>query len=715
MLGVDVPLNSNEAGGNEPLSNPDITLITNPPVANQERLRTGQLLADGRYKVLSYIGQGAMATVYKVEQVALKKQFALKLLSPYNEDDPRIRRFQKEAQAASQLDHPNLVRAIDFGMVEGNRPFLVMDFVAGKTLAQYLEEHGRLTLKETIDLFTPICAALSYAHQKGVIHRDVKPSNIMLVPVENEPGRFIPKVVDFGIAKIESDDESALTRTGEIFGTPLYMSPEQCSGKSVDKRSDIYALGCVIYQALVGTPPFVGDTAIAIISQHLNELPQSMSQASMGNRYSPALEACVAKALSKDPEARQSDCMQFATELIESPHTSVKQSAAVSEAKLKNNFGWIIAVVALAVISAAAYGIFEITSNNKQETKTQEKQSSSNDLVAPSETTESISPEHSLLIPEQTENRFSTMDNLERRFDFPPKSNLGDLYWWDHGKLFSVPATKTARVPVSAKVILDATGQIYELMPSLITRFRNEDLDGVRISANYSPYGIQALAYDDDKHEAAFKNLSLLTNLRILFFRGFRIPPRLVSIPHEITNVRWLVYDNCCKDTSQLSKSINLDKLRVLLVTDYAHPKKLIEKLSPNIRALGFPDCVLDQDDLVAINRLKSLNTLYLAQSGLTPDAITKLDKTLPRLKRLCVGIKAFGGSEEPPWFKYISNLDQFAIAGTKECSQEWRNHIRKRFPKCKVTFADDFSVEGRGWFDPRSFDPSGPDYGLSL
>ena len=708
-------MNSNEAGENESLSESDETLVIGPPAASQEKLKADQFLADGRYKVLSYVGQGAMATVYKVEQVALRKQFALKLLSPYNEDDPRIRRFQKEAQAASQLEHPNLVRAIDFGMAEGNRPFLVMDFVAGKTLAQFLEERGRLTLKETIDLFTPICAALSYAHAQGVIHRDIKPSNIMLVPVQGEPGRFTPKVVDFGIAKIESTEESALTRTGEIFGTPLYMSPEQCSGKSVDKRTDIYALGCVIYQALAGTPPFVGDTAIAIIAQHLNELPQSMSQASMGTTFPDALEAVIAKALSKNPEARQADCMKLAQELIESPNKIVSKPAAttaVMEAKMNNSFRWIIAVGAMAILGVIAYGTLEFTHSKQEPTGVETKPANADDNETMMQMPKSVEPEHTLALPSE---RLSQIVEGERVFVFPPNANLGDLYWWIDGQLHSVPATKTAHTPAKAKILLDATGQIYEMTPSLITRFRSSDLDGVRISASYSDHGIQALAYDDDMHEAAMKNLTLLGDLRILFFHRFQIPPKLVSTPGEMTNLRWLVYDECCPDTSQISKCSNLDNLRVLFVSRYAHPKKLIEKLSPNIRALGLPRCEMDEQDLLAINRLKSLNTLCLTHKALTPELITKLEKTLPRLKRLCIGVNAIGESGNPSWFRFLANLDKLAIVGRQNGSEQWRRIIQKQLPHCHVSFNEEFSDEELNWYDPRAFNPDGPEYGLSL
>src|SRR5262249_28114870 len=162
--------------------------------------------------------------------------------------------FQKEAQAASRLDHQNLVKAHDFGLVDEGRPYFVMDLVEGRTLSQRIKEEGPISVAEALKIFIPVCFGLEYAHDHGVVHRDLKPSNIMLTMKSD--GQYEPKVVDFGIAKFVQEQEgttTALTKTGEIFGTPFYMSPEQCKATNVDNRSDIYSLGCVMFEALTGT------------------------------------------------------------------------------------------------------------------------------------------------------------------------------------------------------------------------------------------------------------------------------------------------------------------------------------------------------------------------------------------------------------------------------------------------------------------------------
>jgi serine/threonine protein kinase len=290
--------------------------VGQPPAMLVADLRPGDIVSD-RYKILSIVGRGAAATVYVVEQVLIKKRFALKMLVS-NAASPRSkRRFQNEAQAASKLDHPNLVRAIDFGVHDNGCLFMVMDLVDGKTLGEHLKQVGRLSVEQALNIFIPICFALEYAHEQGVIHRDLKPSNIILEAHDLSGTVLVPKVVDFGIAKlIEDVDAEALTRTGEVFGTPLYMSPEQCSGDKVDRRSDIYSLGCVLYEALTGTPPFCGQSALETMMQHSTQKIPPMFEASLGTEFPEALETIIDRMLAKDPIDRYQRCFTLADHLI---------------------------------------------------------------------------------------------------------------------------------------------------------------------------------------------------------------------------------------------------------------------------------------------------------------------------------------------------------------------------------------------------------------
>ncbi len=334
------------------------------------RVKPGQIVGN-RYKILSLVACGGMGTVYKVEQVYLGKVLALKVLSTRCVSDLTVRRFQHEARAAFGIDHPNLISVHDFGLLDEKVPFLVMDFVSGQSLSERIRSHGMLTLAEAVPVFLRICFGLGYAHGQGVIHRDIKPSNIMLVDNVSPAEEGSVKIVDFGIAKftqLEKNDIQALTRTGEVFGSPLYMSPEQCTGSPVDLRSDIYSLGCVFFEALAGTTPFVGANALTTMMQHMGEKAPSLKEASMGKEFPPLIEQIIAKMLAKNVNDRYQSLAQVAGDLAAlertlcDPHLLAntvlieekppKQARAISEFKFSRN-SLCLAMTGLIVISAA--------------------------------------------------------------------------------------------------------------------------------------------------------------------------------------------------------------------------------------------------------------------------------------------------------------------------------------------------------------------------
>ncbi|HEY9683698.1 MAG TPA: protein kinase [Oculatellaceae cyanobacterium] len=295
-------------------------------------------LIGGRYRVLSQLGRGGMGLVYKVEQVFIKKEFALKTIDKHFLSEAVILRFRQEAKAAFALQHPNIIAVNDFGVLEDQTPFLVMELVNGETLADRIKRQGAQPISEAVPMFIQVCQGLAYAHACRIVHRDIKPSNIMLprgVPIGTESSI---KLVDFGLAKFTHRGDSelqALTRTGEIFGSPAYMSPEQCSGGKIDHRSDIYSLGCVMFETLTGTPPFVGDNALNTLLQHQNAPPPTLKEGSLGGTYPHQLEAIVSRMLAKAPEKRYESLNTVAHELAmlqeaSSQHSSLNSTVATT-------------------------------------------------------------------------------------------------------------------------------------------------------------------------------------------------------------------------------------------------------------------------------------------------------------------------------------------------------------------------------------------------
>lgn len=269
----------------------------------------------GKYKVIEIIGSGGMSEVFKAIDVSTKRTVALKLLRPkYMTNPESVSRFQLEAKAASRLDHKNIVHVYEFGMTEQGQHYLAMEHVSGKSLSNLVKDSGRLAIARTWQILLQTCDALTQAHDKGVIHRDLKPSNIMIL----DDGTI--KIVDFGIAKVLSKDDTApiaLTQTGDIFGSPPYMSPEQGLGREIDTRSDLYSLGCVMYECLTGSPPFIGETALETLIKHQTEAPISLEAACFGTDFPPEIEKIVAKLLEKLPKRRYQTAGDLKIDLLD--------------------------------------------------------------------------------------------------------------------------------------------------------------------------------------------------------------------------------------------------------------------------------------------------------------------------------------------------------------------------------------------------------------
>jgi serine/threonine-protein kinase len=258
-----------------------------------------------RYRVEARIGQGGMAEVYRGFDPALDRTVAIKvLLPPYDRDAGFVARFRREAQAAARLSHPNIVGVYDTG-ADGDTQYIVMEHIEGRTLASFLAGGGKPTPMQAVELGDKIAGALAAAHAQGIVHRDIKPANVMVT----REGAV--KVMDFGIARLQSD--ATAPQTSSVIGTPAYFSPEQAQGLPVDARSDIYSLGCVLYELLAHRPPFTGDTPVAIAYKQVNESPVPPSQ--VNPDVPPALDAVVMKCMAKNPANRYQSAAELSEDL----------------------------------------------------------------------------------------------------------------------------------------------------------------------------------------------------------------------------------------------------------------------------------------------------------------------------------------------------------------------------------------------------------------
>jgi serine/threonine-protein kinase len=294
----------------------------------------GRILED-KYKITARLGEGGMGAVYRATRVRIGDEVAVKVMhSQFVKDETTLERFRREARAAAMLHHPNVVAIHDYG--EGSTveapAFIVMELVAGISLRDLLEQQQRLAVERAVALMREICNGVGAAHRHNVIHRDIKPDNIIVLPPGAHGEHETAKVLDFGIAKLRDiASDMTLTQAGMVMGTPYYMSPEQCRAEALDARSDVYSLGAMLYEMLAGTPPFIASTPTGVVAKHLMEPPPPFAF-QLG--VPASVEAVIGRALAKDRNLRQADATVFARELQTAMTTNLTQPLSPSTANI---------------------------------------------------------------------------------------------------------------------------------------------------------------------------------------------------------------------------------------------------------------------------------------------------------------------------------------------------------------------------------------------
>jgi serine/threonine protein kinase len=257
----------------------------------------------GRYVVHKRIARGGMGSVYQGVHVELGRTVAIKVLSQtYANDDEAVRRFQREARAASKIDHPNIVQILDLGRLDSGEPYLVMELLEGEDLADHIGNQGAMSPTEALEILKPVASALDAVHRDGLLHRDIKPANIFLA--KRPDGEIVPKLLDFGLAALrETPEHDRLTREGIVVGTPHYVSPEAAEGENVDERTDVYSLGLVTFEMLTGVLPIDSQRPMSLLYAKVRRPAPTMSQRT-GRSFAPALEQLIARTLSRTPSKR---------------------------------------------------------------------------------------------------------------------------------------------------------------------------------------------------------------------------------------------------------------------------------------------------------------------------------------------------------------------------------------------------------------------------
>jgi len=293
--------------------------VDSPPASGslpQSPSLVGQIL-DGRYRILSKLGEGGMGEVYAAEHVHIEKRFAIKLLRQEIVSNPEaVTRFRQEARSSSSIGHRNIIAIEDFGQLADGRIYMCMELLNGAALNDMITQP--MAVDRLLNIMIQTGHGLAAAHAKGIVHRDMKPENIFVTIGPN--GEDIPKILDFGIAKVSGNEgQNHLTRTGTIFGTPFYMAPEQALGNPVDARTDIYAVGVIMYECFAGSLPFQGDSFMGILTQHITMEPEPVSQraAKAGRSLPPGLAEVIARCMQKNPAQRFATMDELVNALVQ--------------------------------------------------------------------------------------------------------------------------------------------------------------------------------------------------------------------------------------------------------------------------------------------------------------------------------------------------------------------------------------------------------------
>ncbi len=616
------------------------------------------------YKILDFIGAGGMGLVYKVEHTIMHKVLALKVLKTEYLSESVWRRFLIEAQAIARLNHDNVVKIYDMNQTADGRPFYTMDLIEGESLADYLQEHKRLPAEHALPLFRQVCAGLAYAHERGIIHRDIKPGNIMLIGQGGNTGQSKIKIVDFGIAKMSNDGRQTmqgLTRPGEVFGSPLYMSPEQCLGEKLDPRSDLYSVGVTLFQALAGKPPFLGRTAMETTTMHLSQSPPTLSAVAGDLKFDARLEKLLATMLAKTPQDRYASLTEVASEMLlieKGEVTPVSRQIsgsrpAIAKATAQLDFAGatteidpefinksdssylkqpvVLLLVALGLVGLSTVALMMLANANRwfssepvrSSVKSESKSLNSSridnneDFVMGDRADPKLLPKAHRFVAQRTK-PYSTIEKVNgtemRIFSFPEKFSIGKIVSTVDGFRKEREATGEVSCLKSDRTDFRAN-EITQAVPELLKFFQTNELNAVEI------HDIKPRA------ELLSSYLARMKSLTALNLSGCALLDRDLLAFDTLPNLRNLQIDDSGVTGAALAKSKLLPKLQTLSIVgiDNCAPVLVALDKTKNIKTLFLDRYKLNQSEITDIAKLTSLQYLSLKWDGLTDSNLAKL------------------------------------------------------------------------------------------
>jgi len=629
------------------------------------------------YCLLEKIGEGGMGIVFRAKHMVMDSTSALKILRPDQITTATWMRFQAEVKALSKLNHPNIVQIFNMGVDRERVPFYVMELLSGQPLSDEIAGHGAFGLKRMAEIFIPVCSALAFSHRHGIIHRDIKPSNVMLVGAAQNTTSI--KLVDFGIAKsqhLAGYEGQSLTTTGEIFGTPYYLSPECISGGPADARSDIYSLGCAIFETLVGAPPFRGQSMLHTLMMHQNEPAPSLKSVNPNGQYPRELEIFVATLLAKNPDDRFQDaaaieerlrqlCAQdfpentgvsgigFNSTIL--PNEQAEQFATTTVVtKAPSNWRRNAAFAGILMLAGTG-GI--LATNHYFDAKPKQNPKKEEEIAVHPilDTMKNFDSDADEDIKHFSLGLRGKGNSAQYWYHFPSRRLMGQI-WIDSGKEYN--AQGDVRIPATDRLGFRFNHNTAET--SALTKLNCDEFTDLRISPQ-DPSLEQLVSilskWTKLRHlqiellcesEKDFERLSRLKKIDELILTSSVVPAHCLANPKLFENVKSLTLDRI--KTAE-TNSTNIDEMlsnvgqRRNLTTLNIEYQRLTHKLvsdisqSTTIKSLkmtsGDETNVLYDQDIQLLSTMPALESLTIANAHLSPRSIEYFKKGFKRLKVL--------------------------------------------------------------------------------
>lgn len=612
----------------------------------------------GTFRILQRIGEGGMGVVYLAQHQGLGRQYALKVLSPEAVNEQNWLRFQSEAKILARLNHPTLVQVYDLGLHQKSVPFYSMDYLEGSTLEELLAKKGSLPLDFTLEVFLTLLDGLSYAHLNNIIHRDIKPANIFICASSERASnnKIEVKILDFGISKLVGADSQAqhLTAIGEVFGSPFYMSPEQCRGDKVDLRSDIYSVGCSLFESLTGFVPFEGKTSLDISLMHEEAEPPLLADVvseSLALDLPGSIDNVIARCLAKSPSDRYQSATELALDLMRvrdgkdvAPPIVARSEKDVAK---RSNFLPILLGLSTLVVLLGCSGLYIYLDSRYKafqpqhvapsQAKTAPKANVHNEptlaalYVDGGHAGEDLTPEDSKAIKAYLASDPGFYSQVVvgpvgkgRLYTFPSSFSLGLLTFIDNrGRNIALDAQGTVKV-LAGTALRFTVGEPVKAFPDLLKCFRPDDLHTIFFD-DISPFS-----------RLLRPNISRLTGIRHIGFTRCGLQTEDLEELNNLPKLISLDLRHCHIDGEILAKQKFLKHLTALKLDSVKNVSNVLKVLKEekviNILALG--DNQLSPLDIANIASMSQLLDLTLVNCSLTNKDLEQLTR-LEKLGRL--------------------------------------------------------------------------------